>query len=241
VNVIVTYKVLSAVLAYPTAEFQAAARELVQALDRERLLPPERSSAIAALIGDVAQADLLEAQAAYVDLFDRTRALSLHLFEHVHGESRDRGQAMVSLLERYQAAGLDVAARELPDYIPLFLEFLSTLEIAEARQTLAECVHILAALGERLRRRDSGYAAIFETLVALSRAAPDKEALAALRKEKVDDPHDLVALDRVWEEAEVRFGPSDAASDGCPRADEILQRMNIPAAPASAPSLEIER
>jgi len=239
VSVIVTYKVLSAVLAYPTSEFQAAAQDLVEALHRERLLPAERRAAVAALISDIAEADLLDAQERYVDLFDRTRSLSLHLFEHVHGESRDRGQAMVSLLERYQAAGLDVAARELPDYIPLFLEFLSTLEIAEARETLAECVHLLAVLGERLRRRDSGYAAALEALVALSQVVPDSDALAELRREKIEDPGDLAALDRRWEEAEVRFGPSDAASDGCPRADGILRRMTIPTAPIS--SLEAEQ
>lgn len=236
-----TYKVLSAALTYPTPEFQNAARELTEALHGEGLLPVGDRTAVAALIADIAEADLLEAQARYVDLFDRTRSLSLHLFEHVHGESRDRGQAMVSLLERYQNAGLDVAARELPDYIPLFLEFLSTLEVTEARETLAECVHILAALGERLRRRGSDYAAVLEALVALSQVAPDKEALAELRQEKVEDPGDLVALDRTWEEAEVRFGAADAASDGCPRADRILRRMNIPTAPAQISPLEAEQ
>jgi nitrate reductase delta subunit len=236
---IATYKVLSAVLAYPTVELQGAARELVQALDGERLVPVGQRAALAALIADIAQADLLDAQARYVDLFDRTRSLSLHLFEHVHGESRDRGQAMVSLLERYREAGLDVAARELPDYIPLFLEFLSTRQVAEARENLAECVHILAALGERLRRRGSDYAAVLEALVALSQAAPDGQALDALRQEKIEDPADLVALDRTWEETEVRFGPADAASDGCPRAAGILRRMTVPMGPAS--SLETER
>ena len=233
------YKLLSAVLSYPTAEFQSAAQELVRALDHEKLLPAKQRAAVAALICDLAGEDLLEIQARYVDLFDRTRSLSLHLFEHVHGESRDRGQAMVSLLERYQQAGLDVAAQELPDYIPLFLEFLSTLEIAEARENLAECVHILVALGERLRKRNSDYAAVFEALAVLSQASPDKAALAELRQEKIEDPHDLAALDRIWEETEVRFGPADAATESCPRADGILRRMDIPAAVEPA-SLEIE-
>ena len=235
-----TYKILSAILSYPTEAFQGAAQELVQALDAERLLPAKQRAEIAALIADLAADDLLEVQSRYVDLFDRTLSLSLHLFEHVHGESRDRGQAMVSLLERYRQAGLDVAARELPDYIPLFLEFLSTRESAAARTDLAECAHILAALGERLRRRDSDYALVFEALVELSQAKPDSEALDELRKETIEDPHDLAALDRAWEEAEVRFGPADAASDGCPRAQNILQQMNIPAMPRAASSLEVE-
>jgi nitrate reductase delta subunit len=240
-SVAATYKVLSAILAYPTAEFQGAAQEIVQVLNGERLLPAKQRAAVAALVSEIAANDILEAQARYVDLFDRTRSLSLHLFEHVHGESRDRGQAMVSLLERYQSAGLDVAARELPDYIPLFLEFLSTLEVAEARTNLAECVHILTALGERLRKRGSDYAAVLEALVALSQASPDKEALEELRKEEIEDPRDLAALDRIWEEAEVRFGPAEAAADGCPRVDDILQRMNMPMAPAAASFSETER
>lgn len=223
----VTYKVLSAVLSYPTAELQGAARDLIRVLNVEQLLSAKHRAAIGALIEDLAEADLLEAQSVYVDLFDRTRSLSLHLFEHVHGESRDRGQAMVSLLERYRQAGLDVAAAELPDYIPLFLEFLSTLEEAEARTHLAEPAHILAALAERLRRRGSDYAAVLEGLIALSKIVPSPDILAELRLEKIEDPADLAALDKAWEETEVRFGPGDAAADGCPRATDMLQRMDI--------------
>lgn len=225
---IATYKVLSAALSYPTAELQRHARQLLMALNAERLLPARHRAAVGLLIEDVAAADLLEAQSRYVDLFDRTRSLSLHLFEHVHGESRDRGQAMVSLLERYRQAGLDVAEQELPDYIPLFLEFLSTLSPGEARSNLAEPAHILAALGERLRKRDSVYGAVLEALVTLSQVAPDQEALDALRQIPSDDPSDLAALDRVWEETEVRFGPGDAATDGCPKVNDILSRMAAP-------------
>lgn len=233
---IATYKILSALLSYPTVELQRAEQELIRTLNSERLLRAGSGTAIVALVREIAGADLLEAQSRYVDLFDRTRALSLHLFEHVHGESRDRGQAMVSLLERYQHAGLDVATKELPDYIPLFLEFLSTQEEIEARDNLAECAHIVAALGERLRQRGSGYAAVFEALTELSRVAPNGEALTELRKEKIEEPHDFAALDRIWEEAEVRFGPADAGADGCPRAHDILQRMNVaPPAQASSP------
>jgi nitrate reductase delta subunit len=224
-----TYKVLSAVLSYPTAELQGAARNLIEILNAEQLLPARQRAAIGALIQDIASADLLDAQSAYVDLFDRTRSLSLHLFEHVHGESRDRGQAMVSLLERYRHAGLEVSVAELPDYIPLFLEFLSTLEEAEARTNLAEPAHIHAALAERLRRRGSDYAAVLEALVVLSKIAPSPDVLADLRLEKIEDPADLAALDKAWEEAEVRFGPGDAAADGCPRASDILRRIESPA------------
>lgn len=220
-----TYKALSAILSYPSAELQDAAGELIMALNVEHLIPTVHRAAVAALAQDIADGDLLEAQCAYVDLFDRTRSLSLHLFEHVHGESRDRGQAMVSLLERYRQAGLDVAANELPDYIPLFLEFLALQTRAEACALLAESAHILAALGERLKKRGSAYSCAFEALVALSKIEPDARTLAELREETVENPHDLAALDRAWEETQVRFGPGDTASDSCPRVGDLLAKM----------------
>ena len=232
-----TYKVLSAALSYPSADLQRHAGQMLAVLKEEQLLPADHRATVGMLIQEIAAADLLEAQSRYVDLFDRTRALSLHMFEHVHGESRDRGQAMVSLLERYQQAGLDVAGQELPDYIPLFLEFLSTLSATEARSNLAEPAHILAALGERLRKRDSAYGAVLEALVALSQVAPSQDVLDALRKTPFDDPSDLAALDRAWEEAEVRFGPGDAATDGCPKVNDILSRMTPPVEKSGAQSM----
>lgn len=225
---VATYRVLSAVLSYPTEALQNGADELVAVLNAERLLPPAHLAGVVALIYDIANKDIFDAQSEYVDLFDRTKSLSLHLFEHVHGESRDRGMAMVSLLARYQEAGLDVVGSELPDFIPLFLEFLSTLSVQDARTTLAEPAHILAALAERLRRRGSAYGAILETLVALSHIEPDAETLARLREEKLEDPTDLAALDAAWEETEVRFGPGDNETDGCPRVSDILKRMDAP-------------
>ncbi len=128
-------------------------------------------------------------------LFDRTRSLSLHLFEHVHGESRDRGQAMVDLLALYEAKGLTAPAAELPDFIPLFLEFLSTLEPAEALALLAEPAHVFVALAERLRKRGSPYEAAFRALVAMAQAQPDAALLAVLRQEPDPAPDDLDALD----------------------------------------------
>lgn len=231
---IATYKVLSALLSYPTAESQAATREMHLVLHVERLLPAQHRVAVDALLDAMAACDLLDLQERYVELFDRTRSLSLHMFEHVHGESRDRGQAMVSLLERYRQAGLDVARNELPDYIPLFLEFLSTQSEADARANLAEAAHIFQALGERLKKRDSGYAAILEALVALAHTVPPKEVLEELRNQQMDDPMDLAALDRAWEEAEVRFGPGDAAASKCPRAGEMLRKMHTKAPMAGA-------
>jgi nitrate reductase delta subunit len=224
-----TFKVLSALLCYPDEGLQEAAGELAEALDAEALLAPAERARIRKFCDELAKSDLMDAQEHYVDLFDRTRALSLHLFEHVHGESRDRGSAMVSLIERYQEAGLAVAAQELPDYLPLFLEFLSLLPREEAISMLAEPVHIIAALGERIAKRRSSYAVIFEALTALAGKHLDPDELSELRAVEIDDPMDLAALDKAWEESEIKFGPGDANSgDDCPRVARMLDAMEHP-------------
>ncbi|MFO1185990.1 MAG: nitrate reductase molybdenum cofactor assembly chaperone [Alphaproteobacteria bacterium] len=212
-------KALSAILSYPSAEIQAARDEILAAIDADAALPAIERGCIAKLVFDVCDADLLDAQAAYVDLFDRTRSLSLHLFEHVHGESRDRGQAMVALRERYVSAGFDIAANELPDHLPLLLEFLSMRSREEARELLADIGPIVAGIAERLKRRESAYGAAFEALTSLSQTQPE-----APMNEPAEEPDDFAALDRIWEEAEVRFGPGDA-KDGCPRASELLAKI----------------
>lgn len=226
-----TFKILSLLLSYPTAELQAAAGEFHHILASEALLAPSDRELLAPLIDALATGDLYDLQERYVLLFDRTRSLSLHLFEHVHGESRDRGQAMVDLMALYERHGLAIEARELPDYLPLFLEFLSTLPTDDARALLAEPLHVVGALRERLRKRDSIYSSVFYALEALARgkAAPDLvEALLAAPDEA---PDDLEALDRAWEEAAVSFAGGPDPSHGCPQAKELLNRM----APTPAP------
>ena len=212
-----TLKVLSLLLAYPTREIAEAARSFSAALDEERLLPEGRREPLRRLAAQIAERDLYDLEERYVLLFDRTRSLSLHLFEHVHGESRDRGQAMVELKELYAANGLEMPANELPDYLPLFLEFLSTRPLGEARGYLEDVAHIVSALGERLRRRGSIYAEVFGGLEALARAKPERGDVDALLERPDDDPNDLEALDRVWEEAPVTFGgpPGPDASASC--------------------------
>ncbi len=209
-----TLKVLSALLTYPTPELQAAARELADALRSEAVLPRAQLRRVVDLVDDIAQCDLLEAQERYVLLFDRTRSLSLHLFEHVHGESRDRGQAMVDLMSLYAEAGYETTASELPDFLPMFLEFASTRPAAEALELVGQPGHGLAALRERLAKRGSPYEAAFAALVALAKVKLDAAQLAALRAEPDPEPDDLEALDAAWEDEEVRFGPAAATECG---------------------------
>ncbi len=205
-----TFKVLSALLSYPDAELQKAAGEMRQALRAERLLPANRNAAILAFIRKVERADLYQLQERYVTLFDRTRSLSLHLFEHVHGDSRDRGQAMIDLIALYEGHGMRVAARELPDYLPLFLEFLATLRLSEAKEILTQPLRILVVLRQRLEKNDSGYAAVF---AALESIAGEKSAAKVVREifaGSGDAPDNLESLDREWEEQAVLFGPGNA-------------------------------
>ena len=209
-----TLKVLSALLTYPSDDLQAAAPALKAVLADEALLPRGQLDQVVDLIDDLAARDLFDAQERYILLFDRTRSLSLHLFEHVHGESRDRGQAMVDLLKVYEDAGYSPTPSELPDFLPLFLEFASTRHPAEAIELVGQPGHVLAALRERLAKRRSPYEAVFSALVALSKAKLDAAALAALTAEPDPEPDDLESLDAAWEEEEVTFGPG-AASASC--------------------------
>ena len=179
------------------------------------------------LVQDLEEGDLFDLQESYVMLFDRSRTLSLNLFEHVHGESRDRGGAMVSLIETYRAGGFEPATTELPDHLPVLLEFLSTRPFAEVQDTLADAAHIFDALATRLVRRESGYAAAFAALSQLAGAQADAGTVAEMLAQPDDDPTDLAALDAVWEETEVTFGPDPNA--GCPQVRDMLAAMDRPA------------
>jgi nitrate reductase molybdenum cofactor assembly chaperone NarJ/NarW len=207
-----TFKVLSVLLGYPTVELQAAATECRNAIEREGLLPAGVRRQLDVLIEELSTQDLYDLQERYVLLFDRTRSLSLHLFEHVHGESRDRGQAMIDLKAQYAQHGLIINTAELPDFLPLFLEYLSILPLEEAQELLGQPVHVLAALAERLHQRKSPYEAVFCALRALAATRPDAGSVAAVLDEPDPDPTDLSALDAAWEDEPVSFGPAAAAS-----------------------------
>ena len=222
-----TYRALSVLLSYPTEALQQAAYEIAGVIESEALLPAPQRAALRGVLDEIASADIYDLQERYVGLFDRGRAVSLHLFEHVHGESRDRGQAMADLVALYESHGLDVAANELPDFLPLFLEFLSLLSDVDASQLLREPAAILRALADRLTSRDAAYATVMDAIAALAQAP------RAGRSEIPDeDPADLAALDAAWEDAAVRFGPGEAA-DGC-STDRLRTRLRAAARDAAA-------
>ncbi|NBR54213.1 MAG: nitrate reductase molybdenum cofactor assembly chaperone [Rhodobacteraceae bacterium] len=221
-----TLKALSLLLSYPTRELQEAMPEIGGVLAAESRLTAAARRDLRPLVEVLGQGDIYDLEEAYVVLFDRSRSLSLNLFEHVHGESRDRGGAMVSLLESYREAGFEPATSELPDHLPVLLEFLATRSTCEAQEVLADAAHILEALTARLEKRQSPYAAVFAALLQLSGARADSEIVAELLAQPEDDPDDLEALDKVWEESEVTFGPDPNA--GCPASRDMLARMDLP-------------
>jgi len=225
-----TFKAISLILSYPTVELQAAMPEITAVILSDSRMTTACRRDISPLLDQLAESDIYALQEAYVGLFDRSRTLSLNLFEHVHGESRDRGGAMVSLVETYRDAGFDPATSELPDHLPVLLEFLSLRPGDEARDTLADAAHIFAALVERLQRRETPYAGVFAALLQLSGQQADAEAVAELLEQPEDDPDDLEALDQVWEESEVVFGPDPNA--GCPQVRDMLANMDTPVNPA---------
>ena len=206
--------VVSRLLEYPDADLWQHQDELFDVLASSEKLEKADARALGVFLRDLTAQDLLDAQAAYSELFDRGRATSLLLFEHVHGESRDRGQAMVDLLNQYEQHGLVLDSRELPDHLPLYLEYLAQLPESEAIGGLQDIAPILALLCARLQQRESRYAVLFEQLLKLANSALDEAKVAEkIADEARDDTPQ--ALDAVWEEEQVKF----FADQGCGESD----------------------
>ena len=163
-----TLRVLSALLGYPDAQLRSHLGEMRGLLQAEGALAPARRSEIDALIDALSAAEPMDVESDYVEVFDRGRGTSLHLFEHVHGDSRERGPAMIDLGQTYANAGLILAEGELPDYLPAVLEFVSTQPPREARAFLGEMAHILNAIFGALQQRRSAYAAVLRALLELA-------------------------------------------------------------------------
>ena len=182
-----TFKVLGLLMSYPKTEWVSHLDELGPLLLEENFLPKKQLRAVLAFIDELKSADLYSLQEEYCSTFDRGRSHCLHLFEHIHGESRDRGQAMVNLSDAYEEKGFFIDHAELPDYIPMFLEFLSLCPQNEAVTLLGEPIDIMATIGTRLKKRDSSYAVLFDALVALSRVKPSKEKIQEVMEQELED------------------------------------------------------
>ena len=224
-----TFKALSLLLTYPNLSLREALPDIMDVLKEDGVLSPPRIKEIQKLVDDINEGDLLDVQENYVLLFDRTRSLSLHIFEHVHGESRDRGQAMVNLQNQYLEYGLEIQSNELPDYIPIFLEFLSILEMDEAKEFLEAPLHIIAALKSRMVERETPYVAVMDALIDIAGIEAIKEEVDKVLEEPMDDPNDLKAIDEIWEEEIIKFGPEANLEDkSCPKVGNILEQLIVP-------------
>ena len=214
-----TLKALAALLAYPEPELLEALPDIRGIVEAEKLLGRDDRARLAALIDELAATDPLDAQERYVELFDRGRATSLHLFEHVHGEARDRGQAMVDLNALYASHGLAIAANELPDYLPAVLEYLSTRPLEEVREMLGDCAHVLRAVGEALAGNGSRYGAVLGAVLTLA-GEPAFDFQPKPREGRVADTPDV---DEEWVDEPVIFGPG--CTDVKPKV-QVVRFMN---------------
>lgn len=207
-------RVLAALLSYPDAPLRAVLPELGVAWLRDSVLPAEHRDAVFALIVELQRGDPLEMEANYVDTFDRGRRTSLHLFEHVHGDSRDRGPAMIDLQQTYAQEGMWLAPGELPDYLPVVLEFASTQPYEVAREFLAEMAHLLQSIHAALARQQSPYAAAVA-------AAIDLAGEAVQRVDTVPEAPADMSLEEQWAEPPVFDGCSGAGQNTAPRVQPI--------------------
>ena len=205
-------KLIGVLLDYPQDEMWQHREELLEALN-ESSLSGARRTELVAFVQNLLDSDSLTAQDDWLQTFDRGRSMSLLLFEHIHGESRDRGQAMVDLIEAYRKNGFELSAKELPDYLPLLLEYLAHRPQEEVSDWLSHISHIVGMLAARAMERHSPYQLLFQILVELSDGRVD---LGVLRQRASEEPRDDTseAMDRVWEEEVVRFG-AEAPADDC--------------------------
>ncbi len=227
-----TLKILGCLLTYPNTQMVAALPEFRQLLEKEKWLSEESLQPLDRLMEWMTDQDILDLQEEFVALFDRTPSLCLHLFEHVHGDSRDRGQALADLSGVYKDAGLLICTEEMPDFLPLFLEYLSVLEVSEAAQNLGEIANVLGVLSGRLRNRQSPYVAVLDALVAAALKKPDEKAVAAALKEAAGAASTLTELDESWEEQnafENSLQTTGVGADaGCPNINNTNNTSNTP-------------
>ena len=210
-------RVLAHLLRYPDAVLRAHAAEMAQALQDEAALPSGRVTELQALLSRLASMPALQVESEYVELFDRGRSTALHLFEHVHGDSRDRGPAMIDLIQTYEQAGLYLGPEELPDHLPVLLEFASTQPPQQAREFLAETAHIVRVIFSALLKRQSPYASVLAAVLELS--GEKAEAVPVSPEPELDDS---------WAEPEVFGGCSTEgqAKPGQPQPIRIVKNSH---------------
>ncbi len=170
-----TYKIISLLLDYPSQEMMDALPQAKEEITKEGLLGVALCQQLDRFLCASASLSLQAWQMMYVEQFDCSKTVNLYLFDHLYGSSRERGQAMVDLKEMYLRSGLSMISGELPDYLPLFLEYLSIGASKEKAAELLQAVRpILQKIERVLRENDNFYMYLFAILVSLSEGIPEK-------------------------------------------------------------------
>lgn len=221
----ISLRVLARLLSYPDAELRSHLPEMRDALHANPAITANRLKELDVLMAALKGGDALDNEAEYVQMFDRGRATSLHLFEHVHGDSRDRGPAMIDLAQTYEKAGLFLAPGEMPDYLPAVLEFVSTQPPVQAQAFLGEMAHIFNAIFNALQQRKSAYASVLGALLELAgekahpvKVAPDEPLDAAWEEPVVFDGCSSKGQAKPGEAQPIHFVKNDASRSGNPTA-----------------------
>jgi nitrate reductase delta subunit len=215
---------LGMLLDYPEPLLIESLSEIRTTVGLHRSLPLTTRVALDRLIDHLSERPLIDLQEDYVETFDRGRATSLYLFEHVHGESRERGQAMVDLLSMYEAKGLFLGRSELPDYLPVFVEFLAHEGPSTARKLLAEIAHIIRQIATTLAERGIPYFAVVAALLPL---AGEPHLTVADPPAPVNPPNRIVdgdALDREWTDQPVSFLGAPAPVPASPQPVQFYRK-----------------
>ena len=169
----IIYKILSMLMLYPDVNLKNFCKDLLFVVNNEKNLLENVRSDVIFFINYLINEDLLFLQQSYVDVFDRQKMYSLYLFEHIHGDSKDRGQAMVDLQNMYLSYGYKIKIYELPDYLPVFLEYLYLIPDKESLYLLGEVINIITVIGTRLKKIDNLYYKLFFVLEELSNVKSD--------------------------------------------------------------------
>lgn len=164
-----SYKIVSLLLDYPDEEVKNNLHRFLEIVDEDNLLDDDQKTELTTFINYASPLTLNEWQMQYVQLFDFSTKTNLYLFDHVYGDSRERGQAMIDLTEMYVKSGFVPCSNELPDYLPLFLEYLSLLtNEEEGRQLLQRIAPIVENMKQSLEKRESPYGNLLQILCSLN-------------------------------------------------------------------------
>ena len=157
------YTILSRLLDYPDQELKDNIATIEEALQQERVDEDEQH-VLSTFLQQVKNESLLQMQQDYVQTFDMVPEHSLHLTHHLFGDDRGRGPALVDLGEHYKGMGMELKSGEIPDYLPLILEYVATLDEMGARVFLADAAKVLTVVAANLEKAKSPYAPLIRLI-----------------------------------------------------------------------------